>query len=318
MNERALELQIGLFAVVALAAVGALWLALRGWPGGGSSYLVDFSASAGLAPGAPVELAGVSVGRVEAVDLLPVRRDDRGAPLPVRVRIRVDERAVPALVQDSRFAISMPNPLGEPLLEIVPGSPGAAPLPPGSERRGEDPPRFDRLMTEAERLLGKLSDAAESEPGNFRSLLRHLDAFVSDADGALRATQPEVATALADVSSAAVEARRLADEARPLLAELRESVPPAARHAAAVAARLDAVTQSLGPEDGRRIQASLSGLEAELVSLREATGRAEAILGRIDRGDGTLGRSINDPKLYEDLRALVSDLRAHPWKLLWK
>ncbi|MCP5066631.1 MAG: hypothetical protein GY946_08700 [bacterium] len=37
----------------------------------------------------------------------------------------------------------------------------------------------------------------------------------------------------------------------------------------------------------------------------EATARLNAILGKIDAGDGTLGLLVNDPGLYSDLQELV-------------
>ncbi len=46
--------------------------------------------------------------------------------------------------------------------------------------------------------------------------------------------------------------------------------------------------------------------------------RAEELLAKIDKGNGTVSQAINDPKVYEDLRALLTDLRQNPWKILWK
>ena len=43
--------------------------------------------------------------------------------------------------------------------------------------------------------------------------------------------------------------------------------------------------------------------------------------GKVDRGDGTLGRLVNDPKLYDEakgsvaeLRALIKDIKENPKK----
>ncbi len=35
-------------------------------------------------------------------------------------------------------------------------------------------------------------------------------------------------------------------------------------------------------------------------------------------GRGTIGGLYLDPKVYEDLRALLDDLKKHPWKMFWK
>jgi phospholipid/cholesterol/gamma-HCH transport system substrate-binding protein len=83
-------------------------------------------------------------------------------------------------------------------------------------------------------------------------------------------------------------------------------------------ARLDSTTTDLA-----RTARSLTDASAEL---RVASASLGSILGKIDRGHGTLGRAVNDPALYQVLltaathvdeaavgaRALVRDLHARP------
>lgn len=42
------------------------------------------------------------------------------------------------------------------------------------------------------------------------------------------------------------------------------------------------------------------------------------IFEKINDGKGTVGKLISEDKIYNDLEAFVSDIRAHPWKLLSK
>ncbi len=42
------------------------------------------------------------------------------------------------------------------------------------------------------------------------------------------------------------------------------------------------------------------------------------ISGRLSRGEGTIGKLLAEEKIYNDLEAFVSDIKAHPWKLLAK
>ena len=39
---------------------------------------------------------------------------------------------------------------------------------------------------------------------------------------------------------------------------------------------------------------------------------------RINNGEGTVGKLLFDETLYDDLEALVKDLKNNPWKLMWK
>lgn len=39
---------------------------------------------------------------------------------------------------------------------------------------------------------------------------------------------------------------------------------------------------------------------------------------RIEDKEGTVGKLLYDDTIYNDLAAMIKDLRAHPWKLFWK
>ncbi|RKY42255.1 MAG: hypothetical protein DRP85_03500 [Candidatus Makaraimicrobium thalassicum] len=42
------------------------------------------------------------------------------------------------------------------------------------------------------------------------------------------------------------------------------------------------------------------------------------IFGRLSKGEGTIGKLLVEEKVYDDLEGFVSDIKAHPWKLLRK
>lgn len=42
------------------------------------------------------------------------------------------------------------------------------------------------------------------------------------------------------------------------------------------------------------------------------------IIDKIKRGEGTLGKLVSDEGLYNDIEGFVQDLKAHPWKLLYR
>lgn len=48
----------------------------------------------------------------------------------------------------------------------------------------------------------------------------------------------------------------------------------------------------------------------------KVTKRANAILVKIDEGQGTVGKLIGEDKIYRDLEELVADIKRNPWKLL--
>jgi len=42
------------------------------------------------------------------------------------------------------------------------------------------------------------------------------------------------------------------------------------------------------------------------------------IVEKVKTGEGTIGKLIYDDKLYKNFEGLSSDLKQHPWKLIWK
>lgn len=51
---------------------------------------------------------------------------------------------------------------------------------------------------------------------------------------------------------------------------------------------------------------------------KNLTDNLNTTITKIKSGEGTIGRLLTDDKIYQELEALVVDLRKHPWKLFWK
>jgi phospholipid/cholesterol/gamma-HCH transport system substrate-binding protein len=77
-----------------------------------------------------------------------------------------------------------------------------------------------------------------------------------------------------------------------------------------------------------QLKQTLDSFERSAVSMERLTARLDSLRAslqnasnKIDRGDGTLGKLINDPKLYDDAKAsmqefrlLIEDIRKNPKK----
>ena len=64
-------------------------------------------------------------------------------------------------------------------------------------------------------------------------------------------------------------------------------------------------------------EATLESIKGTLANSREATAQLSEILGKIHRGEGTVGRLLSQDDLYQDLKDLTTDLKMHPWKLFF-
>jgi phospholipid/cholesterol/gamma-HCH transport system substrate-binding protein len=70
------------------------------------------------------------------------------------------------------------------------------------------------------------------------------------------------------------------------------------------------------------LEVALHGQEGDLQksiqNLKTSTDSMDRILNRIDQGQGTLGSLIVKDELYQDMRAFVAEIKAHPWRLMKK
>lgn len=115
MKQSNLELTVGVFVLIGLAAVAYLALKIGGRQfGGGDTYVVHarFSNASGVSRGANVLISGVPVGQVEAV-----RLDE--TTYAAIVDLRLDKKV--QLSVDSIVAVKSAGLIGEKSLSISPG-----------------------------------------------------------------------------------------------------------------------------------------------------------------------------------------------------
>lgn len=335
MDEKRLELKVGVLALASLAALVAL-LYFMGelGVGGGRRVQVDFAHTGNVVRGAPVKLGGIGVGKVEQVELLPERRDAAGVPLLVRMTLGLTPQAHAALKADATVTISSQGPLGEPYLELWPGLAAQA-LPPDGVLRGTDAPRIDLVSNRLANFLDAASTVLEKDPQALSKLVGGVTQLTSTVDGMLvdnRADVRELTTQLAqaakDLRSVALAARTqlepngkataMIDDAAAVARMARSDWPELSKKASTAIGGLAAVSGQFTEEDGAKLKAMLAKYQQAGERLDGIGARAEKLLVRLEAGDGTLGALLKDKQAYDDLKTLLADLRKHPWKMLWK
>ncbi|MCP3103647.1 MlaD family protein [Myxococcus sp. K15C18031901] len=335
MDEQRLELKVGALVLAAVAGVLVLlWLMGELTLGSSPVLAVDFSHTGNVVEGAPVKLGGVQVGRVQHISLLPERRDASGRPLPVQMELAVSGKALEALRSDARVTVATVGLLGEPYLELNPGD-APTPLPRNEPVRGTDAPRLDILAEQLSRFVDVMSRMLEKDPdavtnlvSNVSRLTKTLDEVLMENKGDVKVLASELAAAskdlrrLAQLTREAFEpggkAARLLDDAAASATLIRGELPRLTKSAGTTLDALAAVTGPLGPEDGQRVKAALAHVTTAAGQLESIAARADRVLAKIEAGEGTVGAALQDPTLYEELRTLTTDLRKHPWKILWK
>lgn len=335
MDESKLELKVGALLLAALlGTLGLLSLMGELSFGSGGKLLVDWGHTGNVVKGAPVKIAGVGVGRVETIALFATRRDAQGELMPVQMTLAVSKEALAALRVDAAVTVSSQGALGEPYLELNPGT-KEQPLAPGAAIRGVDSPRIDVVSNRLGQFLEKATKMIEENPDAISGLITGIGGLSKNLDGALSENRENVKQIVADLNLVAKDLKAISaqakqqlepggkangaiDDAAATLKLLRADVPIMSKQAQISLTGVSALTGGFTEEDNRKLKLALAKYTAAGERMEAIATRADRMLTKIEAGEGTLGRVIKDPQVYDDLRSLLSDLKAHPWKMLWK
>jgi phospholipid/cholesterol/gamma-HCH transport system substrate-binding protein len=290
-RDRRLSVVVGGFVLVALALLAVAVLSLSSQHGIFTPRyrLVAYYANVGgLVAGAEVRLAGTRVGRVESVNLA-TRADGQPA---VRVVLQLDRAVSERVRADSEAAIATAGLLGDQIVEISMGTDAAAPLPDGAEIHTLSP--FDLGV-----MIARGSEALDS----IRNLARNLDEVVREFREGMG--QRRIAQTFGALSEIVEEARHGQGALHSLIFERYEGT--AVQNLEASMSSLASILSEI--QHGQGVLHALvyeKPSEQDVVlQILEAGAKLNTILGRIERGDGTLGLLLNDPTLYEELKQLV-------------
>ena len=288
---RKTEIQVGVTVLAAIAVLlwGIAWLSALARSHLQRVWHVSFAQAAGLAEGNEARVNGVRKGVVRSLRL-------SGDHVIVDLALARDVQ----LTRDSRVVIRSVSMLGDKVIAVDYRGTGE----PWSER-DTIPGYFEKGLPEVMADVGLAS-------GGVAAIAQQLDSVARavNREGGLVATVESFRRASAELEAAVAENRvalratmdnltASSGSARRLVAEREQELGAALDHFGAAAANLD------------RLSGRLDSLRAAL----------QGVASRLDRGEGTLGRLVQDEQLYteltasvRELRELIADIRAHPRK----
>ena len=282
--KRVRELRVGIFVILGLAGFFVVLFTMTS-PGsfrGRYTVLTVVDDAQGMRRGDAVQMRGVNVGRVRGFDL------GRETGVQLSLEIEGDWR-IPV---GSRTEVISQGFLGGKVVSIITG-PGPGFLEPGVLLPGES--------------VGGVLEVASGMADVAADVLVRAQAVLSDS------TIAGTGAAILALRDLLNEAQDMTDgwaaEARAVLEDLKQS-----------AANVEGIT---GAEEWLNTLASaestLATLERTSVTLEQSSASLNSILGRIERGEGTLGKLLADDSLYDStdaalasLRELLEDLRENP------
>ncbi len=279
------EVMVGLLVTVAVVVtvLGSLWLA-RGGLSKGYPLYAKFPWGAGLKQGQPVLLVGVNVGYVDEVDL------HQDGILVTTLRIAKDYQ-----VPITSKAAVVPNGIfGDQAVAVTPSKPDPRSFKPGDTIPiGPSTPGISELTTKADsitRSVNAITTALEQQlvaQGGIRDLRNTIGAT------------NRLVTEFAAIAS---EQSRQLSATMTSLRRATTAIDPA---------KVDSTVSNL-----RTASANMAEMSAQL---KVTSGKLDLIIAKVDSGNGSAAKLLNDPGVYNDVRtllarmdSLVADIKKNP------
>lgn len=297
------ELKVGLaiLVTVAIFIFGIRYLKDIPLFSGTSGYYAVFDDAGGLIAGNPVRVSGVKVGSVTDV----VYEQDIDS---IRVRFKVDQSIkVPF---GTTAEVAGIDALGGVRIDLSLGHHGNPAIAPGG--RVDAAPDGADLLTEVTRRAPDLANKADSVLTNLDATLSATSELLGSPSSDLRQT----IGALRGTASALETTIRQESAHLGGILENLESISGSFKHA--IDEQGDSLSYAVAD-----MRSSMESLDELMESLKTTTARLDAVAAKIEAGDGTLGKLINDDGLYVHLdSAVVSlnevlvDFKKHPRRYL--
>lgn len=279
------EVLVGLMLIitVVVGVVGTVWLARGGLSSGYPMYAL-FPWGAGLKNGQPVLLAGVNIGFVSKVELIP------DGTLLVTMAVEKEYQ-----IPEGTTAAVEPNGIfGDQLIALSPQLRVTTYLAQGDTiPTGEGTPTTGDVLTKADSIAAEVEVIATAVRSEF---------VTGGGIAELRKATTELTALITQLTAVAADQSRELSQTH---AQLRSTL------AAVDSTVVDSTLRAF-----RTTSANLAQLSADFEQTRAQLG---SILTKVDSGNGTAGRLLNDPTIYARvdslllrLDALVLDVKTNP------
>ena len=264
----------------------------------GSYQLVaQFDRVDGLIPGNMAQTKGVRIGQVRDIKIDP----DSGFVL---VQIGVNEGV--EIREGATASLTGLSALGDVRVEIDPGPIGNPPLPSGARIRSGGPgDLLSNLSSQAGSYLARVDTILTGVGESASGLDRQINDPSSDLRGTLGALR-QVSEALAEVMA------KESDNLSRMIANLEST-----------SANLNSLTSADSSSAASHLKESLDRMNQTLESTHSLTNNLDTLIGRMNAGEGTLGKLATDEALYNhmdsvavSLSRLLEDVRTNPKRYL--
>lgn len=246
-----------------------------------------FDSALGLEKNAAVKMAGIKIGIVKDITL-----DGR------RARVTMSIYPNYRIPHGSRVTLASLGILGEKYVEIVPGKEDTY-YEPGEIMESLPPISFDQLGTlllsmgeDVKRVSNSINNMVSKDLGPIlKKTLENLQSLTAELDILLKENRDSLHQSIQDFGQT--------------VSNLNQQVSEISRGMQDTLSEVRGLVQDNRPG----VQESLQKLKVNLDKLQQTLDSLNQTLQKIEKGEGTAGRLVNDPALYEETREAVDKVK---------
>lgn len=290
---RRTEIQVGITVLGALFVliIGVAWMKEFAFGRKAQVWHVTFPQTGGLGQSDEVQVNGIRMGAVQSMELIGDR---------VVVDLALSKEV--QLTRDTRVAIRSVGMMGERVIAVDLKNTGAV-YSPRDTIQGIYEMGLAEVMADLGGTTSAVADIAErlnkvvavmDESGDFSGTLKNFRLTSEELRRMAAENRAALRQTLTDFSSVARTARGLTTGRETDLRRAMDNFSQAAENMNRLSNRLDSLRATI-----------------------------QSVSSKVDRGQGTLGKLVNDEKLYTDLnssiqslKTLIEDIKANPKKYL--
>ena len=290
-----LETNLGIFVVIVVIAAWAVIETLGGVDLFHRGYHVgaQFDTVQELKVGDSVKMAGVEVGRVEAISL-----DETNNKVNVTMKLHPD-----AIVRtDSKAVIKFTGLMGENFVSIGFGTPSAPPAVEGALLETEEQPDLNAVMAKLDKATSGIENLTKSfTPDTINNLLGPLTDFMKQNSSHIGGAISNIENITAQVASGQGTVGKLIydqsfyDSAMSTVTNLQDTVTQVKQVVNGVSAGQGTLGKFVTDET------LYNSTTASMTNLNQ-------ILLKINQGQGTVGKLVNDQEFYKNAKLSLQKL----------
>ena len=289
------KLGMAIFAAVIVFVGGIIYLRGVDFQKREYTLTILYNNVNGLQEGNPITIAGLAVGKVEELKLI-------GTAISVKVQIQ-NKVQFPV---DSKAYIKSSSLMGGKLIAITPGI------------ESEVLHNGDTLTGSYEADLTELTSTLAPISSNVLGILERVNTTFDEK------TRHNIQSILSDVNRSSAELERIIHDEGQRLDFAIGNFASFSSNLSKFAINLDSIALSQRTNldtSMATIRIVTYNLQQASQNLKSTTQSLDVVLGKIEKGHGTLGKLVHEEKLYNDidslasnLNLLVKDLRENPGK----